>query len=652
MSESPEPDDIELARLEQEKAVKESQLNYRYPQDDEITQLRKRIAELEANKTEQKNRNYHLRDEIAQIERDQKVVQSRIELRREKERQAAELIKQTEQFDRITAGAKWRLGITDSKGEVKKIMAHQIFAAHFMATAKRVICADEMGLGKTIETIATLDMLEAKRILIVCPGEVLSGFRQEIKRWANRPVLIIGRRPKAEVFNLLRMLKDTDAEEFCLLVNYEAWARNKKLLSVFESMQFDTVVCDEAHRIKETDTSAYKGVEQVVNSKNTCQECQGWVTNGKCFGEMCAWPNPQTSVENLILLTGTPILNRPTEIYSLLNLISPSIFYSKKHFLRMFCYQPDPYGRPNDWVFRDGGMAMLADKIQGMYIRRTLDDTDIKLPPQDIRIHEIELNEEDYPKQCEIYEQISKYAQIMIDDDPAMDQMSQLAILMRLRQAVVWPGGINIKVPETWPDGSYCRDFEGKIVYKEQTVGDHFRESVKLDRTMEMLQEYVSEGKRVVIFSQFAEVIRELLRRCEHAGIRAASYFGDTKEVDRLAVKRNFDRDVGEEPKWDVVICHYTTGGVGLNFTAATRMIFTDEEWNPGKEDQAMKRISRIGQTENTIIDILRVNGTIDTWLADLIASKRMVISDFNNQNDIYKEIRMMLYKGRVKSDD
>jgi SNF2 family DNA or RNA helicase len=167
-----------------------------------------------------------------------------------------------------------------------------------------------------------------------------------------------------------------------------------------------------------------------------------------------------------------------------------------------------------------------------------------------------------------------------------------------------------------------------------------------------MLQEYVSEGKRIVVFSQFAEVIRELLRRCEHVGIRAAGYYGDTSQMDRIAIKSNFDRNVGEEPKWDVVICHYTTGGVGLNFTAATRMILTDEEWNPGKEDQAMKRISRIGQTENTIIDILRVENSIDTWLAGLIEDKRSLITEFNDQNEIYKEIRMMLMRGFIKNDE
>lgn len=643
------PDDLEFKHLSEQIDGLSGMIDYDYSDTDtKLAELRKLILELEDAKRIKRERNHAIRDSVAKLERERDVVKGKIEMRRAAERQAAELLERTRSLDELTADAKWRVGING-----KRIMPHQLYASHFMATAKRVICADEMGLGKTVETIATLDMLQAKRVLIVCPGEVMSGFRQEIKQWAARPVVIIGRKPKADVFSILKMLKDSEAEAFTLLVNYEAWARNKKLLTTLESMQFDTIVCDEAHKIKETNTSAFKGVEQIVKSRNTCRDCGGWAYNGKCYGEMCVMPTPLPSVENLVLLTGTPILNRPTEIYSLLNLINEDLFYSKKYFLQLFCYQPDPYNDPNKWEFRKGGMEALADKIQGFYIRRTLKDTDIKLPPQDVRIHEIDMNPEEYPKQCEIYEQISKHAQVMIEDNPTMDMMSQLAILTRLRQAVVWPGGMKIKIPETWPDGSPVFDpITGEKVYKIEVVGDYFRESVKLDTTMELIREYVSEGKRVVLFSQFAEVIREIQQRCENENIRAAMYYGDTSDSERLEIKNDFNRDIiGDKPyKWDVVAAHYKTGGVGLNFTAATRMIITDEEWNPGMEDQAFKRIHRYGQTEETIVDVLRVTDSIDTWLANLIEEKRSLVSDFNDKNEIYKEMRMMLMKGRVGS--
>jgi len=121
--------------------------------------------------------------------------------------------------------------------------------------------------------------------------------------------------------------------------------------------------------------------------------------------------------------------------------------------------------------------------------------------------------------------------------------------------------------------------------------------------------------------------------------------------VDRDSIKRNFDRKMGEEPKWDVVIAHYKTGGVGVNFTACQHMILTDEEWNPGMEDQAMKRIHRIGQTQSTIVDILRLTDHIDVWLADLISSKRAMINDFNDKNAVYAELRNLLTRAPDKKD-
>jgi SNF2 family DNA or RNA helicase len=212
----------------------------------------------------------------------------------------------------------------------------------------------------------------------------------------------------------------------------------------------------------------------------------------------------------------------------------------------------------------------------------------------------------------------------------------------------VWPGGIKIKRQEHYPNGEPVwfvdpDTGEKTPVMEELTIGDRFRESIKLDTAMELLEEYLEEGKRIVIFSQFAEVIVELLARCEQRGWRAVGYYGDTPHKVRDEVKLNFDRAVGEDAKWDIVIAHYGTGGVGVNFTACERMILTDEPWNPGIEDQAMKRIKRIGQTEKTQVDILRIANHIDTWLANLIEKKRAMINDFNRKNEIYAEIRNLL---------
>jgi len=163
-----------------------------------------------------------------------------------------------------------------------------------------------------------------------------------------------------------------------------------------------------------------------------------------------------------------------------------------------------------------------------------------------------------------------------------------------------------------------------------------------------LLPEIVTD-ERVVVFSQFKEPLREMARRCEKAGISATIMDGDTPDDMRNAIATNFDLKYGEEPRWQVVLCNYRVGGVGLNFTAATQMIVLDEEWNPGKRDQAYDRIHRMGQDMPVTIHVLRARkplppgmsagtlsgGGIDMWLAGIIDQKEQIVGGFESAMDL-----------------
>jgi SNF2 family DNA or RNA helicase len=112
-------------------------------------------------------------------------------------------------------------------------------------------------------------------------------------------------------------------------------------------------------------------------------------------------------------------------------------------------------------------------------------------------------------------------------------------------------------------------------------------------------------------------------------------------------VQIDFDRRTsGSDYKWDVVLCHYKKGGVGLNLNAATQTILLDEEWNPGKEDQAHGRTDRMGQTEESTVHVLRVDDTVDIWMSSLIAAKAQMIDGFEVQVDLQQELTNILMKG------
>jgi SNF2 family DNA or RNA helicase len=151
----------------------------------------------------------------------------------------------------------------------------------------------------------------------------------------------------------------------------------------------------------------------------------------------------------------------------------------------------------------------------------------------------------------------------------------------------------------------------------------------------------VWDEERVVIFSQFKAPLHELRDRIESWGKRAVVLDGDTPSALRDEIAMNFDAKYDQEPRWDVVLCNYKVGGVGMNMTLATQMIIVDEEWNPGKRDQAYDRIHRMGQDKPVTIHVLRAKkmvgqqeGGIDTWLANIIEHKENVVEGFNEAND------------------
>jgi len=287
----------------------------------------------------------------------------------------------------------------------------------------------------------------------------------------------------------------------------------------------------------------------------------------------------------------------------------------------------------------EGGAERLTTKLSGVYIARDRNSAGIKIPKQTIQYHNLDLDPILYPKQFEAYQILSKKSSLLVDDmlnsddetnKQVMSVMYMIALITRQRQMMTWPAGIEFKHPKT-----------GQVLYKCDV-----EESVKIDKIIDrnglgMIPEFVlDEGERVVVFSQFKQPLKEIERRLKDAQIRVVRYDGDTPKDKIQEIQMDFDRrTVGEIPKWDVILCHYKKGGVGLNLNAATQTILLDEEWNPGKEDQALGRTDRMGQTEETTVHVLRVNGTVDMWMKNLIDEKAEMIAGFETHADLQQQL-------------
>lgn len=545
-------------------------------------------------------------------------------------------------YEEIARDMPWYTGLEDGS----RILPHQWDGAQFLASASRAILGDKMGLGKTLTAVAALDLVDSTRALVIAPSDITSNFHREIKRWApHRAVVNLRGMTKAERQMTLKMA--AMLKPLVVVINYEAWRKDNSLLDTLVEMQFDTVIADEAHTIKGTSTNAFKGVKRIVFGENTCPldgtllddatcpECR-WTNTGMSHFE---FPNVNPlermlmpmSVKNLWLMTGTPILNSPDDLFSMLHLMDPINFERLGDYLRTYCDLSPYTGR---YSFRAGGLDRLTNRISGRYLARKPGDAGIVYPPQDVIVHELEFEEGTYIDQQRVIKQLTDYAQIVLNDGSTLDAFSILALLTRKRQANVAPGGIVIK--ETVRDifGEKVKDpLTGK--YMENilfSTAEEIKESIKADKAMSLIMEHgIVDGNRIVVFSQFKTALADMEERLAKAGISAVRFDGDTPDELKDQIKTNFDKSLGEKPKWQVLLANYRTGGTGLNLTACTHTIVMDEEWNPGKRDQSYGRTQRIGQDEETFVHILRINKTVDTWMADLLTQKEQMVEGFEN---------------------
>jgi SNF2 family DNA or RNA helicase len=344
-------------------------------------------------------------------------------------------------------------------------------------------------------------------------------------------------------------------------------------------------------------------------------------------------------------MTGTPILNKPQDLFSLLNLVNPLVFSDEKEFLAEYCHQ----GYSGKWGFNENGLARLVEKMKHFYVVRDRHEANIQIPPQVEQIYELEIDPVKYNRQLEAAKALNDYGILMLEnalgERENVNLLYVITLILRKRQMMTWPAGIDFTDKET---------------------GIHFKcdvdQSVKIDRIIEqngggewvgLIPEFANEGERVVLFSQFKQPLKEIERRLKVAGISVVRYDGDTPDHIANEVQIDFDRryygeDSTRTPKWQVVLAHYKKGGVGLNFTHATQMIILDEEWNPGKVDQAYGRIDRMGQTEETTVHVLRVKNSVDEWLAALIESKANMISGFEDQVSLAQELLDKMRSGEI----
>lgn len=435
------------------------------------------------------------------------------------------------------------------------------------------IIADEMGLGKTLQAIALLlDVKERGNTvpsLVVCPTSLVLNWESEIRRFA--PTLsvltIIGSAEQRET--LLRTCGHHDV----VLTSYDMLKRD---LALYTGRQFAYHILDEAQYIKNPHTQNARAVKAITAKRR-------------------------------LALTGTPIENHISELWSIFDFLMPGFLYSYSRFRSQF---ESPILRDGDDVARE----QLRRLVEPFILRRLKRDVLQELPPKTEHVLLVPLNEEQQQLYTANLAQARQQVQI-----PGTNKMAVLALLMRLRQLCCDPA----------------------LCYENYRGG-----SAKLDSCMELLRQGMENGHKLLVFSQFTSLLDLLQKQLVRAHIRFYRLDGSTPKEQRAASIEAFNKD--DTP---VFLISLKAGGTGLNLVGADTVIHFDPWWNLAAQEQATDRAHRIGQTRPVQVIKLIAKDTVEERILQLQQRKQglaeaLIPTGEGLASMTAKELRALLEQG------
>ena len=290
-------------------------------------------------------------------------------------------------------------------------------------------------------------------------------------------------------------------------------------------------------------------------------------------------------------LTGTPMENSLVELWSIFQFIMPGYLQSQKAFLQKY---GGPTASPDNPAL-ENGPALLAAKVRPFIMRRVKEEVLRELPPKIEHRLLSELTREQKKLYLAYLEQLRKETRERLENEGFQkSRIHILAGLTRLRQICCHPA-------------LFVENYHG--------------ESAKLLQLAELLQEAVGGGHRVLIFSQFTEMLQLIREMLDREGYRYFYLDGSVKTSERLQLVRTFNRGEAE-----IFLISLRAGGTGLNLTGADVVVKYDLWWNPAVEEQAAGRAHRIGQRKVVQVFRLLAKDTIEEKIYELQQKKRALI--------------------------
>ena len=423
------------------------------------------------------------------------------------------------------------------------LFPHQIEGLAFLLGRRRAILADDMGLGKTRQAIVALrHAAPSGPYLVVCPASVKRNWAREIGIAApdtTTHVIEKGAGP----------LEDPD----WVIVNYDILGRH---IDELGSRPWAGVVFDEAHYLK--------------NHTSTRSKLARQLTDRIRGGEPAIY-----------LLTGTPLTNRPRDLFVLLQLVRHPLGRSFLAFAKRYCA-----AEKNEYGWQTGvasNIEELTVQLHGVMLRRSKDQV-LALPPK-----------------------LRTWLQVEVPKGTGVRDMRKVVDLLIGEEKVASSSAIDERV------------LRGRLLHAV-TIARQTLAAAKVKSTIDFVTGAVDQGEKVIVFSCFEDPLQEL---AEHFRGSLVMLTGSTPGEKRQTIVDRFQ----QEDRIRIFLANIIAGGVGHNLTAATQVVFNDLDWVPANHWQAEDRAYRIGQTRTVNVTYMVAANTIDDFVQSVLEKKGALVS-------------------------
>ena len=432
-----------------------------------------------------------------------------------------------------------------------------------------VLLADQMGLGKTIQALGAINDSpdRFRKVLVICPASLKLNWAREAEKWLIKKPTIAIPTPKAP---------DGISEASLVIINYDIAGKLREKLS---EVEWDLIVCDEAHSLKNTKAARTKAILGGGRERLPSLKTKFW-----------------------LMMTGTPILNRPTELWTMIKTLDKDgLGADFLGYHRRYC---DAKKTRFGWDFSGhSNESELQDKLRGRFmIRRLKNEVLTELPEKRRVIIPLDAS--------------GKTKQLVLGELAAKSKLEEITDKIKARGEE--PGAEAI-VAELKAKCS--------MLIAEMTKLRHDLGTAKAAECKSLLISK-AESEPTLIFCHHHDAIDSVLASLQSAGLRAAKFDGR----DSLQVRDQLVSDF-QAGLFDALVLQITAAGMGLTLTESKSVVFLEMDWTPGKMAQAEDRAHRIGQTRGVVVEYLVYDESLDAHLAKTLLEKEQIISACLDKN-------------------